>query len=74
MIKVAKPRQDPRFDLPTLGLGTFEAIAQAKVRALAYEAGCTIVLDREELVNRADSQGVALVGFGPEGPTRGGEN
>jgi DUF1009 family protein len=67
-VKVAKPGQDPRFDLPAIGLGTLVAMLEAGVGALAFEASCTIILERSELVARADSEGIALLGVGPEGP------
>lgn len=60
-IKVAKPNQDPRFDLPTVGLRTLEAMREAHVGVLAIEAGCTIILDRELLLQAADAEGVAVV-------------
>jgi DUF1009 family protein len=71
VVKVAKPRQDPRFDLPAIGLDTLDALVAAGARALAFEAGGTIVLDRPELVRRADAAGIALLGVGPDGPPPG---
>ena len=46
MVKVAKPQQDMRFDVPTIGLGTLETMVEAGGRVLAVEAGRTILLDR----------------------------
>ncbi|MGI9590372.1 MAG: LpxI family protein [Myxococcota bacterium] len=63
VIKVAKPSQDPRFDVPTLGPETLAALAAAKASVLAYEAGCTLVLKRERVVALADEQGIAVVGL-----------
>lgn len=66
VVKVAKPRQDPRFDVPTIGLGTAAVLVEARVSLLAFEAGSTVVLDREALVREADAHGIALVGVDPE--------
>jgi len=68
VVKVARPGQDLRFDLPAIGLGTLAAMVEAKVSALAFEAGSSLILDREELVRRADEQQIALVGFAAGGP------
>jgi hypothetical protein len=61
LIKVSKPDQDPRFDLPTVGQGTLEAMCESGVRVLAIEAHCTIILERELLLRIADANGVAVV-------------
>jgi DUF1009 family protein len=68
VVKVARPRQDPRFDLPTIGPGTLASAVAAKAAVLAFEAHRTVVLQRGELVERADAEGVALVAVGSEGP------
>lgn len=62
VVKVAKPRQDPRFDVPTIGLATLRTLAKGGGGALAVEAGQTLVLEREALVAEADAAGIALVG------------
>jgi DUF1009 family protein len=62
LIKVAKPSQDPRFDVPTVGLATLETMLESGVSVLAFEAHCTIILDREELVALADAKKVPLIG------------
>ncbi len=61
VIKVAKPDQDPRFDVPTVGPDTIVAMGEAGATCLALEAGITLVLDREELVRAADRAGIAVV-------------
>ncbi len=66
VVKVAKPRQDPRFDLPAVGPDTLRVLAETKAAALAVEAGATLVVDREELVATADAHGIAVIGLGPE--------
>lgn len=61
VVKVAKPQQDMRFDVPTIGIGTIETLAAARGKLLAIEAGRTIVLDQTEVVRLADKYGIALV-------------
>jgi hypothetical protein len=61
-VKVAKPGQDPRFDVPAIGRETVEVLAEARLSALAFEAGETLVLERDELAARADAHGIAVVG------------
>ncbi|MCG8589334.1 MAG: UDP-2,3-diacylglucosamine diphosphatase LpxI [Proteobacteria bacterium] len=67
VVKVAKPNQDPRFDLPAIGPATLAAAAAAKVAVLGFEARGTVVLERSQLVARADGDGIALVGLGADG-------
>jgi UDP-2,3-diacylglucosamine hydrolase len=61
VVKVAKPSQDPRFDVPTIGPGTIAVLAEAGVAALAIEAGATVVLERDAVVRAADRHGIAIV-------------
>lgn len=61
VVKVCKPTQDTRFDLPAVGPGTVAGLAAVRGRALAVEAGRTVMLDRAEMIRRADAAGVALV-------------
>jgi UDP-2,3-diacylglucosamine hydrolase len=61
LVKVCKPTQDRRFDLPAVGPATVTALEQVQARALAVEAGSTIILDREELIAVADRAGIAVV-------------
>lgn len=68
VLKVAKPRQDPRFDVPTIGLGTLEALADSGASLLAFEAERTLVLDRPELVARADAAGIAIWAYADAEP------
>jgi DUF1009 family protein len=63
VVKAVKPQQDRRFDLPAVGPGTVEAMRAARCAVLAVEAGATLVMDREELVRRADKAGIAVVGL-----------
>jgi DUF1009 family protein len=68
VVKVAKPRQDPRFDVPAIGPDTVQCLVQADAAALAFEAGATVVLERAELVRLADAHGIAVVGVDPVAP------
>jgi UDP-2,3-diacylglucosamine hydrolase len=61
VVKVAKPRQDMRFDVPTVGVTTVETMRKAGATALAIEAGRTILLDEVETVGLADRYGIAIV-------------
>jgi DUF1009 family protein len=61
VVKVAKPQQDMRFDVPTIGPQTVETLKQAGGRVLAIEAGKTIVLDQQETVALADRYGLVIV-------------
>jgi len=69
VVKVAKPRQDFRFDLPVVGLDSLAAFRECGVRALALEAGSTLVFDRDRFAAESDAAGLAVAGFPPEGPT-----
>ncbi len=61
VVKVAKPRQDMRFDVPTIGTDTVETLKRAGGRVLAIEAGKTIVLDQQETIALADRYGLIIV-------------
>jgi hypothetical protein len=65
VVKVAKPNQDMRFDVPTVGLATIDCLIEAKAKALAFEAGKTLFVDRDEVVSRADRAGIVLMGVTP---------
>lgn len=67
VVKVAKPRQDPRFDLPTIGPETLAVLTRAKAAALAVEAGRTLVVDRERMLELADTSGISVFGVTGEG-------
>lgn len=60
VIKVSKPNQDLRFDIPVVGLPTLEAMKQAGATTLGLDAGKTLIFDREEFVQRADRSGIAV--------------
>jgi DUF1009 family protein len=61
VVKVAKPQQDMRFDVPTVGCETIETMHQAGGRVLAVEAGKTIMLDEAETIALADKYGIVVV-------------
>ena len=61
VVKVAKPNQDMRFDVPTIGVGTIETIHESGGQVLAIEADMTIVLDEEETIARANELGIRIV-------------
>jgi UDP-2,3-diacylglucosamine hydrolase len=63
VVQARKPQQDDRFDVPAIGPRTAEACAAAGCAALAVEAGTTLVLDREELAEKADRAGLAVEGI-----------
>jgi len=68
VVKVAKPKQDFRFDLPVVGLDSIVNFKKLGVKALALEAGSTLIFDLEKFVKEADAAGIAVAGFPPEGP------
>jgi DUF1009 family protein len=61
VVKVAKPQQDMRFDVPTIGITTVESIHQARGHVLAIEAGKTIVIDQADTLALADRYGITIV-------------
>jgi len=61
LVKVAKPQQDMRFDVPTIGVTTIENLHKARARVLAIDAGRTILLDQPKVVALADRYGLSIV-------------
>ena len=61
VVKVAKPQQDMRFDVPTIGLGTLQTLAEAGGSVLAIEAEKTIVIDEPAVIDFANRNGIRLV-------------
>ena len=68
LVKVAKPKQDLRFDIPVLGMDSLKTFAECGVTALALEAGTTLIFDKPQFLKAADAQKLAVVGFIAEGP------
>ncbi len=62
VIKVCKPQQDTRFDLPTVGAGTLRAMREVHAAVLAVEAGATLLLDKATLLSEALAANIAVVG------------
>lgn len=63
VVKIAKPGQDLRFDLPCVGPTTVQTLAEAGAAAMAFEAGKSFVLDEPAVVRAADRAGIALLGL-----------
>ncbi len=61
VVKVAKPNQDMRFDVPVIGMATIEAMKSAGASCLSLEAGRTLLFDRDSLLERASQAGIAIV-------------
>jgi DUF1009 family protein len=62
VIKVAKPHQDMRFDVPVIGVATIEAMKTAGADALSIDAGKTLLLDGDAILKTADEAGIVIVG------------
>ena len=67
VVKVAKPGQDMRFDVPVVGAGTLAAMREAGSRVLAVDAATTLIIDRSAFLAEADVDGVAVLGLEPGG-------
>lgn len=67
IVKVAKPQQDMRFDVPVIGLATIQAMRVAGASALSVDAGRTLVLDGADVFASANEAGIAIVGRPREG-------
>jgi DUF1009 family protein len=66
LVKLVKPGQDRRADLPTVGPETMRGAADAGLRGVAFEAGGTILAERDATIAVADAAGLFLLGLGPE--------
>jgi DUF1009 family protein len=62
VVKVARPRQDMRFDVPVVGPNTIDSMESAGASVLALEAGRVLLLEREDLLQRAEALGMAIYG------------
>jgi DUF1009 family protein len=74
LVKLVKPGQDRRADLPTVGPETMRGAADAGLRGVAFEAGGTILAERDAAVAAADAAGLFLLGLGPDELSARGEN
>jgi hypothetical protein len=63
VVKVSKPDQDMRFDVPVVGRKTIQVMRESKATVLAVDAGKTLLFDRQNLIADADEAGIAIVGM-----------
>ena len=70
VVKVAKPRQDMRFDVPVVGRGTLSAMLEARARVLAVDADRTLLIDKAEFLAEADGRDIAVWGMEAREPAR----
>jgi UDP-2,3-diacylglucosamine hydrolase len=70
VVKVAKPNQDMRFDVPVVGVATIRAMIAAGATALSIDAGRALLLDGHQVIVTADAAGIAIVGRSPEAQGR----
>ena len=63
LVKVKKPQQEKRVDLPTIGVSTIERLAECGFAGVAVEAGASLILNRREVARRADALGLFVIGF-----------
>jgi UDP-2,3-diacylglucosamine hydrolase len=63
VVKVSKPKQDMRFDVPVVGLKTVEVMQRCRVTALGMDAGRTLLFDRTRVIDAADAAGIAIEAF-----------
>lgn len=61
VVKVAKPNQDFRFDVPVIGINTIDTLKNNKIRAMVIEAGSTLILDKDEVIKKAKENGVTIL-------------
>lgn len=61
VVKVSKPNQDMRFDIPVVGLTTIESLKEARASVLAIEAEKVLVLEKDEVVKEADKAGISII-------------
>jgi hypothetical protein len=63
IVKVSKPNQDMRFDVPTVGPYTLNVMREVKARVLAVEAKKSILLNKDRLIEESDKAGITIVGY-----------
>ncbi len=66
VVKVCKPIQDTRFDVPAAGLGTIESMYNSGIKALTLEAGKAVVFDRQAMIDKANEYGMMVAAFTDE--------
>jgi DUF1009 family protein len=62
-VKLGKPKQDTRFDVPVFGMQTLEKMKSAGIGNVAFEAGSVLLLDKEQLLLTATQMGLSIQGF-----------
>ena len=67
VVKICKPQQDLRFDLPATGLRTIETMREVKASCLAIEAGRTIMMQKDALIAQANGSGITVVALNSDG-------
>ncbi len=65
VVKVSKPRQDMRFDVPVVGAGTLDAMEEVGATVLAADAARTLIIDKAAFLERAEASGVVVFGLEP---------
>jgi len=68
MVKVSKPRQDLRFDVPVIGMQTLEVAAASHIRVIAIESGKTLLLDKPSMIEQAQLRKITLAGIPSQSP------
>jgi len=63
VVKVSRPKQDMRFDVPVVGLDTIKSLKQAKAKVLAVESKKTLFIDKSEIIEEADKSGISIIAF-----------
>lgn len=66
VVKVSKPQQDMRLDVPVIGPATLKSMTAVKARVLAIEAGRSIIIHRANLIREAEHSGISIVGLSPQ--------
>jgi hypothetical protein len=66
VVKVSKPQQDMRFDVPVIGVKTIEVMRRSNATTLAIDAGKTLLFERDDLIRAADEASIAIQAFAPE--------
>lgn len=65
VVKVSKPQQDMRFDVPVIGMDTLRSMIEVKARVLAVESKKCIILGREKMIEEADRHHISIIGYSP---------
>ena len=69
-VKLGKPKQDTRFDVPVFGLQTLKTLSEANINNVALESGSVLLLNKEEVLKKAQKLGIGLTGFENSKPIR----